>query len=118
MHFGKTEFNMHPIAVASNFSRFPGGRYREKGRHSGEEFRDDILIPALESHGVVIVQLDGTEGYGSSFLEETFGGLVRRGFGFSDLETRLQIVTNSPAFQDYVDESWQYIKEASQRMQT
>ena len=28
----------------------------------------------------VVISLDGARGYGSSFLEESFGGLTRRGF--------------------------------------
>lgn len=69
------------INVAEDFSRYPGGRYRDDGEHSGEEFRDDFLVPALElaraNNGKVVVVLDGVTGYPSSFLEEAFGGLVR-----------------------------------------
>lgn len=69
------------ITVAEDFSRYPGGRYRQDGQFSGEEFRDDFLVPALEraraKGGRVVVVLDGVTGYPSSFLEEAFGGLVR-----------------------------------------
>lgn len=60
------------------FSVFPGPRFIELGDFSGEEFRDSVLIPAL-TKGNVIVNLDGVFGFGSSFLEEVFGGLVRKG---------------------------------------
>ncbi|HCR4037705.1 TPA: STAS-like domain-containing protein [Morganella morganii] len=61
-----------------DFSRFPGPRYKHLGEFSGEEFRDDILVPELiANNGDIEVNLDGVFGYGSSFLEETFGGLSR-----------------------------------------
>jgi len=109
---------MRSIALAREFSKFPGGRYRSKGVFSGEEFRDEFLIPALKAEKLVVVQLDGTEGYGSSFLEEAFGGLVRKGFDLAFLKERLKPVAESPAFKEYVDEIWQYIVEASQRSVT
>ncbi|MGL6427827.1 STAS-like domain-containing protein [Aeromonas hydrophila] len=62
-----------------DFSVFPGPRTKELGENSGEAFRDDILIPAIRAHKQVCVNLDGVFGYGSSFLEEVFGGLVRAG---------------------------------------
>lgn len=65
------------IDIGNDFSRYPGGRYRRNGRYSGEEFRDELLKPALREAESVVVVLDNTIGYGSSFLEEAFGGLVR-----------------------------------------
>lgn len=70
------------INVVNNFTDLPGARYRSQGSYSGEEFRDTILYPkfkeALEKNETLTVILDGGYGYGSSFLEESFGGLVRR----------------------------------------
>jgi hypothetical protein len=60
------------INIAREYSRYPTGRYREHSNSSGEGFRDDILIPAIEKYDSVVVILDGTEGYGSSFLDEAF----------------------------------------------
>ncbi len=62
-----------------DFSEFPGPRFRSIGPDSGEEFRETVLIPAIQENGIenISVNLDGTCGYGSSFLEEAFGGLVR-----------------------------------------
>lgn len=67
----------YTLSVASQFSRFPGLRFKRLSEFSGEEFRDDLLIPAIRENGKVVVDLDGVVGYGSSFLEEAFGGLVR-----------------------------------------
>ena len=66
------------------FSITPGSRYKEEGKkaHSGEEFREECLEPKFyeaEKNDVnLIVNLDGTIGYGTSWLEEVFGGLARK----------------------------------------
>jgi hypothetical protein len=69
---------MYSVKV-SDFSKFPGPRYKKLGKNSGEEFRDKILLIAIKEHQEVQVNLDGVIGYGSSFLEEAFGGLIRAG---------------------------------------
>ena len=70
------------IKIATDFSRIPGARYPEEGDYSGQEFRQNVLHPALkkaiEMNVKLIVDLDGTAGLGTSFLEESFGGLIRR----------------------------------------
>jgi len=96
------------IDLANEFSNFPFGRYRSDGEASAEIFRDDILIPALNNHDLVIVNLGGTNYYGSSFLEETFGGLVRKGLTKGELEKKLKVVhENLPSIEE---EAWMYIK--------
>lgn len=68
------------LIKVQSFSRFPGPRFKRLGEHSGEAFREDVLLPAIKKHGGdIVVDLDGTMGYGSSFLEECFGGLIRAG---------------------------------------
>jgi hypothetical protein len=54
-----------------------GGRYRKDGPHSGEQFREDVLIPALKRADRVNILLDSIAGYSPSFFEEAFGGVVR-----------------------------------------
>ncbi|MCC4117593.1 STAS-like domain-containing protein [Aromatoleum toluclasticum] len=82
------------IRIASEFSRVPAGRMRTDGPFSGERFRDDFLIPALKRGDQVRIVFDGARGYGSSFLEEAFGGLVRQGlFPVNDLERRLEFIS-------------------------
>jgi hypothetical protein len=70
--------NMVVINVAKQFTRYPAGRYARLGETSGEGFRLKHLAPAALSGKPFTVELDGTVGYGSSFLEEAFGGLVRQ----------------------------------------
>ena len=96
------------IRVSQDFSDVPAGRYRSDGPFSGEAFREDYLWPALKEHPQVTVDLDGAEGYGSSFLEEAFGGLVRKGYISShELHHRLKIISSDPTFTkeifDYID---------------
>ena len=66
------------VSVAKDFSRTPGPRYIRQGSWSGEKFRKH-LVQKLREYDHLVVDLDGTRGYGSSFLDEAFGGLVREG---------------------------------------
>ncbi len=86
---------MITINIGQQFSRFPSGRYEINGSTSGEAFRKRLLEPALRQAGEsVTIVMDGTIGYGSSFLEEAFGGLVRvSGFDAKELLDRLTIDT-------------------------
>jgi uncharacterized protein DUF4325 len=106
---------MSEIKIATDFSRYPGGRYRKLGKYSGEEFRDEILVKALMTEDAVSVILDGTAGYGSSFLEEAFGGLVRAGIGSDIVKRKLKLVAKDPEFETYISEIWQYIDDAAAR---
>lgn len=69
------------INIANEYSKTPGGRFASEGQYSGEDFRNRVLKPAFEhsiySNEELKVILDGGYGYGSSFLEEAFGGLAR-----------------------------------------
>ena len=69
------------INISLEYTKSPGGRYVNEGEYSGEHFRDNILFPAYEkcknTGEKLTVILDGGYGYGSSFLEEAFGGLAR-----------------------------------------
>lgn len=96
------------IKVAEHFSRFPAGRFITDGPYSGELFRRKFLEPALRGSDDVIVDLDGARGYGSSFLEEAFGGLVRCGLP-KELVRKIQIKATSSSLKaeiyDYIDKA-------------
>lgn len=70
------------IISIADFSKTPGSRFKKEGQFSGEVFRKTILEPnfakAIKENKKMIVNLDGTLGYGPSFLEESFGGLARK----------------------------------------
>ena len=103
---------LEKINVASDFSRFPSGRYLDDGPDSGERFRESFLKPSLEEHERVEVFIEGTEGYGSSFLEEAFGGLIRKGYFSRDaLHSKLEIKTRDDLYKSYIDEAWSYIND-------
>lgn len=101
---------MQMISVARDFTRFPAGRYKRNGKTSGEAFRERFLEEPLRRGEIVTVELDGTVGYGSSFLEEAFGGLVRASKLSS--ETVLGHLVLESADPDLVQEIQQYIADA------
>jgi hypothetical protein len=94
------------ISVARDFSRTPGPRYTSQGHWSGEEFRKR-LEQELRRHERLIVDLDGTRGYGSSFLDEAFGGLVREGvLTREDALRRLEIrSTQDPTYKTEAEQA-------------
>ncbi|MGI5066138.1 STAS-like domain-containing protein [Treponema putidum] len=62
--------------------KYQGPRFIKLGPDSGEEFRDKHLIPWLEKNKTTIdlnVDFTGTIVYTPSFLEESFGGAIRKG---------------------------------------
>ena len=107
------------ITIGMVFSRSPGGRYRAHGLKSGEEFRDDYLVPALNETDHVTVNLDGTDGYAGSFLEEAFGGLIRsRGFTLEQLRHKLTISAEGPQYEIYRKLAESYLNEAAATKKT
>lgn len=102
---------MTAVSVAREFTVTPGGRYRRISEFSGEEFRQKLLEPAVRSGQPVVVDLDGVVGYGSSFLEEAFGGIVRT-MGWqsrADFDRYVRIRTSKDSWRVEVD---QYIDDA------
>jgi hypothetical protein len=99
----------HTFSIAKEFSPYPAGRYKTDGPFSGENFRE-ILVQLLKKHDHITIDLDGSKGFGSSFLEESFGGLVRHGY-FSAEDLRNKISINSK-IEAYINDIWDYIEEA------
>jgi len=103
------------ISIARNFSKYPAGRYRTDGKASGEAFRDDHLVPALQEGDIVSVVFDDVAGCGSSFLDEAFGGLVRNaGMDKAFLDTHLKLVTNDSGLSDFIHLTRRYIEQAAE----
>jgi len=67
------------ITIATDFSNRPGARYRKDGPNSGQQFLEDLLLPAferaVEGGYCVLIDLDGAWGYPSSFVSGSFGKL-------------------------------------------
>ena len=98
------------ISIAQDFSPSPAGRYVSDGPFPGEKFLIELLLPAMQQYSEVTVNLDGTSGMGSSFLEEAFGGLVRRGFSREQLRQKLHIQTSRESYEHRI---WNYIERAA-----
>ncbi len=103
------------ITVGTDYSAAPGGRFASHGPHSGEDFRNTVLAPALkDANDQLTVFLDGTAGYAGSFLEEAFGGLVRVcHFAPADLAKRLKVQARDSRYAIYVRMANQYLKDAA-----
>jgi len=103
--------NKKLISIEKDFTWAPAGRYKKHGKFTGQVFREDHLVPALNDEESVAVNLDGVIGYGSSFIEEAFGGLIREeGFSYATLQKKLSIETQE--FPSIKKEIWDYIKAA------
>lgn len=98
------------INIGRDFSRFPVGRYLRDGDSNGQLFREDHLTPAITNYDEVVIELDDALGYGSSFLEEAFGGLIRVGRDQRELKKKLKLQSSDDSLKN---EIWQYIDEAS-----
>lgn len=70
------------ICISRDYSETLGARYISDGAFSGEDFRENFLIPifeeALKAGNYIIVDFDGGYGNPVSFVEEAFGGLARK----------------------------------------
>ena len=95
--------NARRIKIAEKFGRFPAGRSRNDGPFSGEAFRDQFLIKPLQQGEHLIIDLNGTAGYGSSFLEEAFGGLVRAGLNREKIINQLEFESDDASLIDEIE---------------
>ena len=87
---------MRLLKISTDFSIVPGARYYSDGPLSGEEFYDNNLRKAfqeaLENNEKLTVDLDGTAGYASSFLSESFG-LLSEHFGKDIVLKNIEIIS-------------------------
>ena len=109
---------MKKLDIGHDFSIDPAGRYFSDGPGSGEEFREEYLMPALsklsQSEKLGIVIDNDVEGYGSSFLVEGFAGIVKYGYMTAEeLLSRIEIIYSNSDFEFYKMKILQYIKEAT-----
>lgn len=107
---------MKVISIAKEFSETPGPRARDEGDFSGDQFLEDVLRPAyvqaVKEGSTLIVDLDGTEGYATSFLEATFGGLARE----FDAAEILRVITFKSDDEPFlIDEIKGYIADARKK---
>lgn len=101
--------SIHIIKLADH-TKFPSARHKIDGPNSGELFRDDYIVPALNAHYQVLIDLNDVAGYPSSWIEEVFGGLVRVSkFKVQELRARMML---DIADRLQEEEIWLYIEEA------
>lgn len=95
---------------ATQYTRYPGGRLRKHGPYSGEAFREDVLWPLIQKHRRVHLDLTNAFGFGSSFLDESFGEIGKR-LGFATCKEKLDFQSDDDP--SLVDLIWLKIKKAS-----
>jgi STAS-like domain of unknown function (DUF4325) len=79
--------------MAKEFSATPAGRDSKDGDYNGELFRLSVLVPAMNSNEQFVLDIRDVKGFGSSFLEEAFGGLVRdHGFVATEIKSKIKIL--------------------------
>lgn len=97
------------INIAKDFSKYPAGRFKDDGPASGQEFRESFLLPTMRDGNSLVIELDGTRGYGSSFLEEAFGGTVRAGYNPETVKKTFELISNDTSLIEeihyYIDNS-------------
>lgn len=103
------------LKVAKDFSKTPGPRYVIEGDYSGELFRKDVLWPKVSEticRGLPLeIDLDGTAGYGTSFLEEAFGGLIRHHGLTAEQVRSIKFVSKEEPY--LLEDIEEYIQDAS-----
>ena len=101
------------LQIATDFSPTPGPRSPLEGDCSGEEFLEKVLEPrfkrAVENGAKLVINLDGAEGYATSFLEASFGGLARK-YDIALVLSTIEIVSEDEPL--LKEEIVSYIKEA------
>lgn len=91
-----------------DFSEYPGLRHCSISEKSGEEFYHSILNnsfkEAYEKNEKLIINIDGTAGYASSFLDEAFGNLVFD-FSLDKIKKNIEIISNEePHWKNMIEE--------------
>jgi hypothetical protein len=105
------------VSIARDYSPSPAGRTPADGPFNGERFRDSVLLPALQQaaqkNDKVIVDLDDAHSYSSSFLEEVFGGIVRKHvFDAAVLARLLEIRATNPIYESFKRDASKYFNDA------
>lgn len=111
------------IKIAEEFNKRPSGRYLTDGKFSGEAFRESLLYPALEKLSQLsletgepyqlVIDFTGVTMTGSSFLEEAFGGLIRKHKDKLDLVNLLdRIKIDAPRRATLPQTIYEYMRQA------
>jgi len=89
------------VKIAEDFSNTPAARYISDGDFSGELFYNDILrskyMEAINHNCDLLIDLDGTHGYATSFLDEAFGRLAIE-FGKEKVLKRIKFISQEEPY--------------------
>ncbi len=101
--------------IATQFSSTPGPRHESEGDFSGEVFREhhlkSLVRSAIDSNQILIIDLDGAAGFAPSFLEESFGGLIREDkFSKKELLQHIRFISEEEPY--LIDEIMKDIEDA------
>lgn len=107
--------NRIKLVVREDFSATPGPRAEDEGFFSGEVFREKVLEPklklALSQKEKLFIDLDGTAGYGTSFLEEAFGGLIRiNKYKHEEILNTIEIKSEEESY--LIEDIYNYLEDA------
>jgi hypothetical protein len=111
------------ISILDDFTEYPGLRNCSISEHSGEQFYHQLLNPAFkqayEEKDKLTINLDGTGGYASSFLDEAFGNLVYD-FTLKVVRNHIEIVSEEePHWKEMLQEltfvQWEERRETNKR---
>jgi hypothetical protein len=111
------------ISILDDFTEYPGLRNCSISENSGEQFYHQILNPAFkqayERKDSLTINLDGTGGYASSFLDEAFGNLVYD-FTLNLVKKHIEIVSEEePHWKKMLEEAtfmqWEERRETGKR---
>ncbi len=103
--------------ISSKYTKTPGPRRSKEGDYPGEDFRRKILSKlvneAIHDNVKLVIDLDGTEGYSSSFLEESFGGLIRNDhISYKEILEHVELRSLEEPY--LIDEISRYLKDADE----
>jgi len=101
------------VKISKDFSPTPGARYKTDGKFSGEEFYNNILKDkfrnSIDQGNILIIDLDGTYGFATSFLSEAFYRLATD-FGPDNVWANIKLISTEEPY--LIDEIKEYIYDA------
>ncbi|OCH32990.1 hypothetical protein A6E13_11295 [Aliivibrio fischeri] len=109
---------MKTYNIGTQFNDEPASRYyTDTKERSAEVFRERVLKPLLisltDNEKITFILDDGVEGYGSSFITESFAGLVKYGYITKDeLKNKLHFKYSNSLFEFYKDRIYKFIDKA------
>lgn len=107
----KTEITLD----VSKYTDTPIGRDSLDGPKNGADYRDNYVIPEFDRYQIVKLDFTKTMGTTPSFLEEVFGGIVRKRVLTPDeLIRRTDVIYKYESVRRNVIK---YIKEAAEKLQ-